>query len=352
MKILLFSDLHCHSHAPYSTRTSSGLNSRFLSCLNVVSQACEICQEENVGTAVFCGDLFHGRTKLDIDVFSETWKAFRKLSDNVSKLIMLVGNHDQHRLIGDVHSVYAFSAFADVVDSPKTSVIDDVVMHLLPYMHDKNDVVQSLNKMLKSAESKDKKTLAFLHQSIFDALPDHKIKGDEVLLSELPVGVDKYFSGHIHTRQSLANDRFYYLGSALQHTFGERDQDKGFTLYDTTTGACSFVRSNSPRFFRFDVTEDTTPRKSMDFSGVDFSSDFVKICYSSKWKTEVEKIKEEHPRIVLEAIPENYSSGCAVSQELLGNDEELLKSFVAESDTGDLDEEKLLQYGLEILASN
>lgn len=339
MSILLFSDLHCHNFEQFSEKLPSGRNSRFQDCLNVVFQAREICIEKQVDTCVFLGDVFESRTKLDIDVLTGTYEAFRSLSGSVD-LIMVKGNHDAYTKVGDVYSTKIFSEFAKVVEGPGIWRLGNKAswnVAIYPWTSD----IEGMKEWIKQMPPCD---LFLFHQGLSEAAVgpfDMHVK-TEVSIKDLPLDKTRYcIAGDFHKRQFLANGKFHYLGSPLQLSFGEREDNKCFTLIHDDWSIES-IPTNAPRFYLFENAD--AYEKEKDKIG---PKDFVKVLDTNRIK--LEQIKATSPRIqtVLEKQGD-IKNEKRVSSEVLKNDVELLRTWVTRANT-ELDPDLLVEEGAALI---
>jgi len=354
MKILCFADLHAHNHAQFSTRLANGLNSRLVDSLNIVEQAKGFCQQRQIKVCVFLGDLFHSRTKIDIEVFSETYKAFYALAAELDKLYLVVGNHDQCSRVGDLHSLEPFRQFATVVDQPwceENSWERGLRIKLFPFTADDETLRGHLSRIHATTD------VVFLHQPVVEAIPGPADSPSKPKLSVDDIAwqhVRKVISGDIHKRQDLAGGRFHYVGSPLQLNFGERDEAKAFSILDTETLEIETVETVAPKFYLFTAAEnDPDPSNGMlEPSGADLSRDFVKLRYDAYWEKAALGMKETYPRLMIEQIREGPAQLQRVSEEVVGNDRALLQAWIETNPHGDLDPDRLLEEGLAELAGD
>ena len=348
MKILLFSDLHCANHSAFSTRLENGLNSRFQDCLNILEQAYKLIIPNKIEVVIFLGDLFHSRTNVPVEVWSETWKAFRKIGTIQSiRFFILRGNHDESSRVGNIHSLTSFSDFAEVIEEPirilHTSSAGSIVeMYFIPHTADP-DLMRS---HLVSVPSSD---LLFLHVGLAEAIPGSEIsKAGEISVNDLPFDkIKKIISGHIHKHQFLHGEDFLYVGSPLQQNFGERNDPKYFTIYNTTTKAFQFIPADAPKFYSFELADnDNYPE---ELASVNYARDFVKINYTKKWQEVVDLMKQEFPRIMFERIAESKHVTPRVDKNVLLSDADLLDAWLSTKELGELDKQTLMEIGLQAL---
>jgi DNA repair exonuclease SbcCD nuclease subunit len=338
MKCLFFSDLHMHAWSQFSTTLPNGRNSRVDDQLKVLSQIREICVREKVATLFFLGDCFHSRTKIDGDLYSVTWTAFKSLSEVVDNFYILVGNHDQNNRVGDSHSLSAFRAFAHVVDSPICvrfgPVGDSVNIALFPFTTE----IKDFKTFVRNLPRVD---FFLFHQGMSQAQIgafDVYIKA-EVELNDLPDRARYRLAGHYHRHQWL-DSRTAYIGSPLQLNFGERDEEKGFILVDTQRDTRLHIPSEAPRFYVTEYSNFNPDRYRM-------VRDFVKVM--CRGLNEMEELKHKYPRVQTELVEGPISTLSRLDPNVICDDSRLIGAYLANSKTDPLDPKRLEDLGLELL---
>jgi DNA repair exonuclease SbcCD nuclease subunit len=254
---VITADLHIHNYKPFSSVDSSGRNTRFVACLNVLSEIFSFAKDTNCKNVFIAGDLFHTRGKIDTIIYDAVYSFIKKESD--VHIYLVVGNHDQAVKNGDIHSLRPFRELphVEVIDIPTT--IKNVLF--LPYQ-EKIDF-----NTFTSAE------YLVGHMGVSGATvgaSNYEI-GEEVSLKHLK----KYklaFLGHFHKGQTLGN--VYIPGSPLQHTFGEREDKKGFLHVDHNYNI-KWVETHAPKFKLVEVADPA------DVGGFD-KDDYVQFVVQSK----------------------------------------------------------------------
>lgn len=338
MRILFFSDLHCHNYEQFSTQLPNGRNSRFQDCLNIVDQVTEICIDRSIDLCIFLGDVFHSRTKVDVDVHTSTWQAFRKLG-KTTKLVVMVGNHDQHNKVGSVNSLESFWEFAEVCAIPRIIYGTDGSPSVICYPHI-SDVEKLLALWRGLPFSYD---VVCFHQAVREGTvgPYSRNVNAELSIKDFPFDKGRFFiGGDYHARQFFGPDRrVHYVGSPLQLNFGERFEEKGFTFLDTEKWEFETIPAHAPKFIQVNWGE--------AFVG-SYDYDFIKfIVPSNNWEDAL-KLKKTYPRILLEKAPVEKTTVARVSKDALKTDTALLEAYIAQSKT-DLDQKYLLQVGNNLL---
>jgi DNA repair exonuclease SbcCD nuclease subunit len=338
MKILFFSDLHLANHGQFSIRLPSGLNSRLVDGLNVVDQAAKICQEKKIDACVFLGDLYHHRARIETDVLVLGYLAMQRLARSIKRLLVVVGNHDQNARLGDLHSLEAMKQFATVVDAPWENPIDGLTVAAVPYVAD-------LDRFREAIAVVGEADLLLLHQPIAEALPSPTNSQGKVTisLSDIPFDRVRYaISGDIHKRQWLANGRFLYVGSPMQHNFGERYDTKSFTLLDTETWTFEEIATDAPRFWWYEF--DGSDRWGGE---ADPTRDFIRVSYQERDKEAAEKMRAQMPRVQFEMVRVDAPVfEQRASDAMVSDDRALLQGYMDLVGVGDLDPDRLLNVGL------
>ncbi len=338
MKILFFSDLHLANHGQFSTRLANGLNSRLVDGLNVVDQAAKICKERDVAVCVFLGDMYHHRARIETDVLVLGYLAMQRLAQAVKRLVVVVGNHDQNARLGDLHSLEALKQFALVRDAPGSVVWGSLNAFAIPYMADSDQMRKALAEVPKC-------DLLLLHQPVAEALPGPTNSQGKVTISlgDIPFDQVRYVvSGDIHKRQWLANGQFLYVGSPMQHNFGERDDAKSFTLFDTDTWAFEEVPTDAPRFRWYEFA-------GSDGWGAegDLERDFIRVSYQERDREAAEKLKAQMPRVQFEMVRSDVPVfEQRASDAMVSDDKALLQGYMDLVGVGNLDPDRLLEVGL------
>lgn len=334
--MLLMSDLHAHNFNQFATTLPNGRNSRFQNILNVVAEAHEVCKSRGIKHLAFLGDMFHSRTKLDIDVFSDTWRAWKNLADDGIELLLLVGNHDQYDALGKTHSLEAFKTFAHVVDTPEILEFGGYTIAAHPF-------TQNTKAWKKWVQKLPEIDFLFFHQGVKEGKVgafDISIKA-EISRSDLPQTRGMVWGGHYHKYQ-VWNTRSIpkgFVGSPLQHSFGERLERKAFIWL---RGLKKFERiyTTAPKFYYYEHYGNF----QAIFSGTE--NDYVRVrCTPNQAKlvpdfVRVELIDDSQPQM-----------GPLVVSEL-DSDRTLLEAYILRQENLSLDSDRLLEFGSGLLVED
>lgn len=347
MKLLFFSDLHCHNYEDHSIRLANGRNSRLQDCLNIVAQVKEWCLANPFSRVYFLGDVFHARYRLDVDVLTATRDVFVDLAKHCS-LYMLVGNHDQYTRVGDVHATAIFSDGDDYVSlevldepgrDPHNFFADPKPYSIAWYPHTSD--VPAMKEWIKQLPPTD---IFIFHQGVSEAAVgpyDMHVK-TEISINDLPLDRVRFcIAGDYHKRQFIRN--FHYVGSPLQLSQGERGEVKCFTVINTEGWSLQNIPTNAPKFYQFDsVVEFREEQK------INFNVDFVSLRFPTSEYAEAQAIKAQYPRVKVSTVEAKTEARTRVGSEVIGNDRKLIETYVANNPT-ELDDMEVLAEALSIL---
>jgi DNA repair exonuclease SbcCD nuclease subunit len=181
----------------------------------------KLCLEEKPDLIIIAGDLLHTHERLHTVALNKAYE-FINILRNISKTIILVGNHDMcnnQQFLTENHWMNAMKEWDNVVivDKGYKLNIENVKILFVPYVYP-GRFVEALN--IIDSEWKTSKCI-FAHQEFqgckMGAITS--IEGDKWDLKNPQV-----VSGHIHSRQ-VPQKNIYYSGSAMQHAFGESEKN-------------------------------------------------------------------------------------------------------------------------------
>jgi len=171
---------------------------------------------------VIGGDLMHYHERLYTTPLNRAFKFVKDLA-TYTKTYVLVGNHDMinnQQYLTDQHWMNAMKSWGDnvvIVDKVVEIKNGDKYSLLCPYVPP-GMFTQALSTLRHDWNDA---SLIFAHQ---------EFKGCKMgaIISEIGDDWDDslplVISGHIHEKQRIGN-KVYYTGSALQHSFGESEQN-------------------------------------------------------------------------------------------------------------------------------
>jgi len=245
-------DIHFHNWPNFRRVSSSGLNSRLEDIVDVMIKIAEKSKVVEVSHIFLLGDVFHSRTKLDMDVVSTAVNCVKTMKDiSGAEIVILLGNHDIHASNQNVHILKIFEPFCTVIDKPGVYPFAKTDVFALPYIDNAVQLKKHIRHLgIRAQESDAPCKIMISHNGLNKALvgPNEFFIEDPVTVEETnPELFNICLYGHYHKHQQLG-DNVFYVGSPLQHTFGERGDDKGFVTYHTSTHQSEFIAVDSPKF--------------------------------------------------------------------------------------------------------
>jgi len=332
MKILIVSDLHADNYSRFARVTEDGINCRLQDCLNSIKQLAELARQTDAECLFFLGDLFNSRTTISIDVYYLVFQEIERLSKNID-IYLLVGNHDQFLRKGDIYSTYPFSSICQVIGEPTVLDLDGSKFVCLPYQED--------HKELSKFIEKNKGDYLFAHLGLNGAKvgpTEYKVK--ETLNPEdlKPEEFRWVILGHYHKFQRLG-DNIVYVGSMLQHSFGERGEEKFALVLDTKTDKLQKVQLDGPQFLQ--ITKNELDNR--------VNGNYVKIICKGKEREEVlRKLSKLKPRgwVVETEVETKFEKRIDVSPTMSVS--EMIEKYVESRQTS-LDKKKLIKVAKEII---
>jgi DNA repair exonuclease SbcCD nuclease subunit len=348
-KFLIFSDIHIHPHKKSQERLQD--------CLNVLDWVFQKAIENEVDAVLFGGDLLHDRQKIDSLTYMEVFNILEKYQNEKFQVYLLLGNHDLWFANNwRVSSVIPFKALKnfEVIDKTECKIINGTSWHFIPYTH---DPVVELDK-LKSNDIKNSYLLAHLaidgaklnsFGTTADVIVEHD--GDMIIVDKnLFSKYKRAFFGHYHCPQKLSKT-IEYIGSPLQLSFGEVNEDKHLIILDSKEDKISYIKNDfSPKHFYINSDEIT------EYSKKDLKNSFVCILseddedelelkkklsdFTSKSEVATIQVKKQSKKQDIHAVMD--------AKQLMVNEDKILEKYV-EQVSPNLDKEKLLEIGNKIV---
>ena len=213
MSIILIGDLHLNNWKQFSTILPNGLNSRLADQMRVVGRIANILTDNDI--VIFLGDLIDSYgASLDKVIYNAAFHTLKTWAKRCKHLYVLVGNHDQYRLI-NVLSSFDEIENVTIVSSTIKKEIDEYIVDMVPWEGElpniKGDIfvghVMPIGAVLGIYTSK---------------------KGDEGVPIRYFDGYRYVVSGHIHEPQDLfvpdSETVVTCLGSVMQLNLSSSSQ--------------------------------------------------------------------------------------------------------------------------------
>ena len=292
-KIIFISDTHIGMNFVYNVDVRTGISQRSMDFIAAVERAVNYALENQVDAVIVCGDFY------DSVLVGPTFRSIvrsRILEPLLKKEIRLIfvgGNHDAPVSLDKGSPLEDMLFLPNVLIARKPT---HYVLHvgseklgfvLLPYLAPQQAVlllqkdigadithqnwhatIQQYYKKLVQQFAKeylaDCATKILVGHYYFLGAKIRNLSSPEVLPGELemteeilsPDLFDLCVLGHVHLHQSFHNRRIVLPGAIERVDIAERDDPKGFILFDTQKHDWKFVNSSPRKMIKVDITID------------------------------------------------------------------------------------------------
>lgn len=219
MKFLATGDLQIHAWRQFAYTTKSGMNSRLRNCLRVLSFLRKTALERGINKILLNGDILEECDYIEIEVYDGLYTELERIRDSGIHTVINIGNHDVHSESGGrvLNSLRALRGVATIVEEP-TLVWGCV--QVVPWCVSPDRLRETIGNL-----KADRSRCLVLHYGVQGGVtgPKNYLLRSPVKLRDIRY---KEFGlvllSDYHTRQRLAKrPPVYYLGSPIQHSFGE-----------------------------------------------------------------------------------------------------------------------------------
>lgn len=329
--LVVISDLHFGNHKQWANEVTDttefpGCNSRMYNIVYAVRAAVDFAVKHEAEAIIVAGDIFHERKVIEVAVFNAVYSLFHEISEKVP-LFIIPGNHDMvdlHALYGDrgLVSVYPFKNFCNVIYKPTLIDLKSFNVGLLPFNMDVKKVIESSSTLYSNID-KTKFSVSIYHHSFDGAVfGGHQFKMPSPLkISDLPT-FDLNLSGHYHFAQTLKskNNSLTYIGSIVQHNFGEATYNPGF-LYIEKSGKWTHIPNGTSPKFKIYEAEKLSQIK--DYKDTNYNL----IRWSGSTK-EGSELKERYKTAFVHSKPKEEVSKIRTTIESTDSPDKILKKYV------------------------
>jgi DNA repair exonuclease SbcCD nuclease subunit len=217
-------------------------------------------KENKIDTLLILGDTFDRRKYINFYSLKKSKDMFfDPLKEMGVKVHMLAGNHDTYykntNEVNSVDLVLREYDNIDVIDSPKTIVLDGTSICMIPWICADN-YVETMEYM-----KNDKSDICMGHFEIAGFQMFSGVKSDEGLSTDTFTKFDMVFSGHYHHKSD--NGHIYYMGNPYELVWSDYNDPRGFHFFDTDTRELEFIKNTNSIFFK--INYDDTREDAMNY---------------------------------------------------------------------------------------
>ena len=335
MKIAVIADCHLNK-SNYKSISKNGVPFRTMDFMNSFSYICNECISSiKPDLMVLNGDTYDTDNPNNIvREFFNSW--IYKLNEAKIPVIILVGNHDICKSHFPLQPLKALNLkYTKVIDTPCTYKFKDIRLLLFPYSlnveQGKVKLLDEFRSFINECNKENNETKIFFgHFGVRGAKISTYIdkSGDEedvlsnsdvdleknivgrgenmVSLNDLDsIGAKYVFLGDYHRFQSLPTKKCFsmYSGSIERTDITERDQDKGFILYDSDIeeiegmGKCRFIKyPNCRPMIEIKGNLQDIKKKTEDLDSSLYNAPIVKVSFIGN-KTEAMDYNSEYEEV-------------------------------------------------------
>jgi len=301
------------------------------------------CIENGIKTVLHLGDYYEHRKFVNFKALNANRKHFlQHLKDNGMVMDIIPGNHDvffknTNELCSLKELLGYYTSNVNIIMEPKVLDYDGLKVGVVPWINSEN-YAESIN---------------FINTCDASMLGGHfEIEGFEMHKGiPNPHGMqpstfkrfETVFSGHFHTKSTQGN--IMYLGSQMEFTWADCDDNKFFHVIDTDTREITPVRNPITMFEKIYYDDETTDYTNPDVD--QYSNKFIKVLVTNKkdpftFDRFIDKLQdvETHEMKIAETFEE--FSGESIDDDKVSLEEttELLDTYVEAVDT-DLDKDRI-----------
>lgn len=244
MKLALLGDLH-FGKSNNDDIILTGMKSFYL------NQLIPYLKDNNIKDVIIAGDVFDNRTTINVKVIHTAIEVFKQLA-NVATINITVGNHDlYYKNTNEIDSLCIFDSIPNVTVYRTPNVIYSNI-GVVPWLsEDKVDIED-----LPASE------ICVGHFSINGFKLPKGIICDFGISYDLFKRYKKVFSGHFHTSSTatIGGTEFTYIGSPYQLNRGDKNDSRGFIIFDNETLEFERVENiKSPKFIDLNFPDKFKP---------------------------------------------------------------------------------------------
>lgn len=226
MRFLITADIH------------NGYRGKLLDCVWSMEVMRRYAADQSIKTILVCGDLFHDRVSLGIDVVNAVYDQLMKNIEAEQTWYCFPGNHDMFlKNSWEVNSLRVFRGVLRVIEDVEQVLFGDRTFHILPFIHYESKYMEVLKKIETDAGEDD---ILLTHIGINGAtLNECFLLKNWNIVNFRESKFKRVFVGHFHCNQTVG-ENVWYPGSPIPFRYDEGVVPHGFLVFDLKTNAVEF----------------------------------------------------------------------------------------------------------------
>ena len=222
MKYAVVADLHIKNWSDSELEKETNVSRKLTDILNVVTNVCEYCIDNNISNIICAGDVGH----LKGIVHTKSFILFKNIISKYKTIhwYIIPGNHDISSHNQDQNSAQLLEGLENVTVFSKPAVKDGI--HYVPWMPD-------IAEYIKTDKRYNECSILVSHFGLNEA----QIRSGQSIVANIGakdiMNYGLVLLGHYHYPQTVGNA--WYVGSPIQLNRGEADQAKRFLVVDSDT---------------------------------------------------------------------------------------------------------------------
>lgn len=215
--------------------------------LEGINKQCEYAKNHNIDVLFNLGDTLDIKQTISTNTLNYLAKAFKMINATFKEVYILAGNHDMSKKTYNTegHNLHILDGYPNIniIDTPKVIEQFDTKFYMLPYFpneHMKTHIFEDADYLMGHIEVQ-----GFMLNQFIKA-------EDGVNASAITKKYNHVFLGHFHKKQTRG--KISYIGNMCRFFYGEDDDERGWTVLDTSTGETEFIEYHHPRMFKFKLS--------------------------------------------------------------------------------------------------
>ena len=217
--------------------------------VSIFKQSVDFCSANGLEVLYHLGDIFDSRKAQPLGVLSTFLSILNYCQQKGVSLVAIPGNHEKtnYTSVDSFLDPFKHHPSFTLIDTYFSSLLTDhVTVHFIPFFRDEqyNEVLRSSTPFINNAT----KNILFTHIGVTGAKMNNGSEVQGISPTDFQY-FDRVYIGHYHDKQIFG--KFNYVGSSIQHNYGETP-DKGLTLlYEDLS--FQTLQLEFPKFLKLEV---------------------------------------------------------------------------------------------------